>query len=289
MTFEPMWGLTGTLEERLRGIRERGYDGVEVGLPEFMARLGDIRPEEVPDFPHLLRDLDLAYLPMIFTHEPEFSARWGGMAIEPGTTHAATFRQQVEAAASYEPLQMTSHSGSDAMTLGEAVEFFETALEVEREVGVPIGHETHRMRILYSPFVWREVHRELPELRTVADISHWVNVCERLPDDLDDILSSCAASAVHIHGRVGHPEAPQVTDPRAPENEQFVQWHEQWWRRMLEHRLRSGADVATFDPEYGPAPYLPSLPFTDAPVTDLIEIRLWGLDRVRTIWNEVTT
>ena len=231
MTFEPMWGLTGTLEQRLRGIKQRGYDGVEVGLPEFMARLGDIQPEEVPDFPHLLRDLDLGYLPMIFTYEPEFSARWGGMAIEADATHASTFQQQVEAAAEYEPLQMTSHSGSDAMTLGEAVEFFETALKVESEVGVPIGHETHRMRILYSPFVWRDVHRELPEFRTVADISHWVNVCERIPDDLDDIFSSLAASAIHIHGRVGHPEAPQVTDPRAPENEQFVRWHEQWWRK----------------------------------------------------------
>ena len=76
MNFEAMWGLTGTLAERLQGIKDRGYDGVEAGLPEFMARLGDIETREVADFRHILDDLELAYIPMIFTYEPEFADRW---------------------------------------------------------------------------------------------------------------------------------------------------------------------------------------------------------------------
>lgn len=287
MNFEPMWGLTGTLAERLQGIKDRGYDGVEVGLPEFMARLGEIEKHEVADFPHILDDLELAYLPMIFTYEEDFSDRWGGMEIESSATHAATFQQQVEAAAAYAPIQMTAHSGSDAMTLSAAVAFFEAALAVENDVGIRIGHETHRMRILYSPFVWRDVHQELPDLRTVADISHWVNVCERIPDDLEDLFLSCTTAAIHIHGRVGHPEGPQVSDPRASEHLHLVEWHERWWRSILADAIESGSEIVTFDPEYGPPPYLPTLPYTGAPVADLKEIRLWARERIGVMFSEL--
>ena len=50
------------------------------------------------DFPHLLRDLDLQYLPMIFTYDEQFSSRWGGMDIEARASHVSTFEEQVEAA-----------------------------------------------------------------------------------------------------------------------------------------------------------------------------------------------
>ncbi|MDA3039256.1 MAG: hypothetical protein O3C27_06950, partial [Actinomycetota bacterium] len=279
-SFEALWGLEGSLEEQLDGVKGRGYDGVEGGVPHFLARLGVIRQDEVADFPHVLADSGLLYIPMVFTYDSLLSNRWDGVVFDDGLSHADSFKAQVDDAMKYDPVQITSHSGSDAMDLAAAVEFFEMALEVERDTGVKIGHETHRWRILFSPFAWRDIHRELPDVRTVADLSHWVNVCERLPVDLVEELDSCIASSIHIHARVGHPEGPQVNDPRAPENDRFVAWHEDAWRRVLEHRRDDAPDLVTYNPEYGPAPYLPSTPYDQRPLADLNQVRLWTRERV---------
>jgi sugar phosphate isomerase/epimerase len=285
LVFEASWGLTGSLRDQLAGVRDRGYDGVEGPVPEFMARLGTIEEREVKDFPHLLADLGLRYLPMIFSYDPNFSKRWG-ITIESDATHESTFRSQLECAMAYDPIQITAHSGTDSMSVSEAVKFFEFAMDLGADAGITIGHETHRMRILYSPFSWRVIHAEIPGLKTVADLSHWINVCERVPDDLDAVLESHARSVIHIHGRVGHPEGPQVADPRAPENSEFLQWHERWWRFILSLWKEVGREP-TFDPEYGPPPYLPTLPYTLAPVVEMLDIRQWQRERILSMWQEL--
>jgi hypothetical protein len=110
-------------------------------------------------------------------------------------------------------------------------------------------------------------------------------VCESTLDDAKEILDLACSRATHIHGRVGYEEGPQVPDPRAPEFHDHLARHEGWWDQIHEARKAAGTDVLTFTPEYGPPPYLHTLPHTRQPVADLWEICLWSADRARARWN----
>jgi hypothetical protein len=183
--------------------------------------------------------------------------------------------------AAYDPVRINLHSGRDNMSPGEASAFFEESLRIEAQIGVPVGHETHRGRIFFIPWATAEYLRQFDGLKITADYSHWVNVCERLPDDEADALALANCRAVHIHGRVGYEEGPQVPDPTAPEYAPHLAWHEQQWQQIRRCHEEAGAQVLTFTPEYGPPNYLHTLPHTNVPVADLWQVCLWGATRAR--------
>ncbi len=58
---------------------------------------------------------------------------------------------------------------------------------------------------------------KIPELRITFDVSHWCNVHESLLEDQPETVDMTLQRVDHIHARIGHPEGPQVNDPRAPE------------------------------------------------------------------------
>jgi sugar phosphate isomerase/epimerase len=194
------------------------------------------------------------------------------------------YRRAVDAAAAYGPRQITSHTASDAMSHAEAVDFLGFALEVEAEIGIAIAHETHRQHLFATPWQTAAILRELPGLRIVADYSHWVVVAERLLDDRADDIALANRHAMHVHARVGHPEGPQVNDPRSPANALIVAKFESWWRDIFRQRAAQGADRITVTPEYGPPPYMPTLPFSEEPVADLWDVCLWGAGQVRDLF-----
>ena len=79
------------------------------------------------------------------------------------------------------------HSGHDSWAhTDKAVEFF-TAVE-NLPCSVPVYHETHRQRTLYSPYSYDHLTnvKALPDLRFNLDISHWVCVCEHVFDTDDE-------------------------------------------------------------------------------------------------------
>ena len=101
------------------------------------------------------------------------------------------------------------------------------------------------------------------------------------------MLSKCIAS----HGRIGHAQASQVPHPAAPEwaaeTAQQCGWIEAIWRsRMGEGGAASGGD-AWFTPEFGPRPYMPALPFTNAPTADLDECNDWMAKWAREAFAEL--
>jgi sugar phosphate isomerase/epimerase len=258
-----IWGMTGTLEQNLRQIAEAGYAAVEMQLPPV---------EQLDQFKRLLRELELELVAMVITQTDD---------------HLAEFKTKVEQARALEPLQLTVHAGKDWWSWERQKEFFAQALEVERRTGLIINHETHRGRPMFTPAATARLLREFPELRINADFSHFCNVCESLLEDQQEDLNLCIARARHVHGRVGHEEGPQVNDPRAPEWARQLAAHEAWWSAIIRARRQTGAAFFTFNPEFGPPNYMPTLPYTYQPVSDLWDICCWMAQRFERLYHEV--
>eukprot|EP00759_Apiculatamorpha_spiralis_P040083 PhF_6_TR38730/c1_g1_i1/m.57974 len=184
LVFKTLWGVAELDDPLLwpstfRRIKADGFDGIEhVATGPFFAFAKD------PDtFKRLLSENGLKYIAQAHTC---------GYPVPNGTTvadHLASLRTQVQAAVQFNPVLVNSHSGKDSFTLEEALEFFNGALAIEKEFNIPILHESHRQRILYSPFVMRDLvksGRLSPDVKINADLSHWAVVCERCMDDTND-------------------------------------------------------------------------------------------------------
>jgi hypothetical protein len=161
------------------------------------------------------------------------------------------------------------------------IRFFVHALLTEEKIGIPIAHETHRRRPLFTPMNTLAVLRELPDLKINIDYSHWCCVTESMLEDHQDAIELASEHVAHIHGRVGYENGPQVPDPRVNEWESRVTKHEEWWDLALASLKARGENTVTFTPEYGPATYMHTIPGTGKPTADLWDICLWGANRFR--------
>ena len=206
--------------------------------------------------------------------------------------HLVSFATQARAAKNLGASLINSHSGYDAFTLSDSLKFFEGALKLEQELGIPIAHETHRQRSLYSPWVTRDIIRVLPQLKLNADLSHFTCVGERLFDDSLDpawasLMSALAKQCYYIHSRVGWSQGPQCAQPAAPEFKAEVAAFERWWGDIIRAQLKRGDKVSFISPEHGPAPYQHVKPYTQEPVADVWEINTWVGERVRKLFNSI--
>ncbi|MDI4646056.1 sugar phosphate isomerase/epimerase family protein [Cohnella hashimotonis] len=254
--FKSFWGLDGTLAEQVKRAAEAGYTGIETPPPS---------PEQAEAFGALLEQHGLAYIAQVFS----------------SGDHIGSFSEQAAYAASFKPLLIVSHSARDSMTEAEQDRFFEAALETEARIAIPIGHETHRQRAMFTPWTTARLLRKFPELRITADFSHWMNVCESHLADQEEHLALAIERTLHIHGRIGYPEGPQVPHPSAPEYRTELEIYLGWWERIFEAKRLNGVLQATFTAEFGPPGYMHTLPFTNAPVADLWEVNQWMTDCVR--------
>lgn len=253
-----LWGVSGPLPPHLRQFSELGYAAIEAPAPAADA---------LPAFKKMLDESKLGFIPMVFTH---------GATVQ---EHVRALEAELERVTPLSPRFINAHSGRDSWSLNEARQFFEAALELEARSGIAIAHETHRGRVFFNPWVTRDLLTSLPELKLTCDYSHWVCVAERLLDTEFEILELCARHAYHIHARVGHEQGPQVADPRAPEYHRHLDAHERYWDMIWDSQQKRGFSVTTLTPEYGPPAYMPTLPFTQAPVTDLAAICEWQAQR----------
>jgi sugar phosphate isomerase/epimerase len=260
--FKALWGMTGTLEEQFKRIAEAGYDGVEAGIPA---------DDQFSTFQVLLKRHRLDFIAMAFTN---------------GADHAASLNQSVEQALRLGACQITVHSAQSFWPLEKQHEYFARALDIEKRAGLPLNHETHRGRALFTPWHTATLLRAFTALHITADFSHFCCVCESLLAEHTDDMALCVKRARHIHGRVGHEEGPQVNDPRAPEWHTPLLAHEAWWKAIIAEHRKAGASHLTFTPEFGPPNYMPTLPYTCQPVSDLWDVCLFMAERFRTLFAE---
>lgn len=255
LIFRALWGMTGPLHQQVEQVAAAAYDGFELWPGQWT-----ISRQEI--------------MKLAADHGQKLVV---GAAIEDQDQIERTLNEL----AAFEPVRINLHSGRDNMSESQASSFFEEALRVEAQIGVQVGHETHRGRILFTPWVTAHYLRRFDALRITADYSHWVNVCERLPLDESAALALANRRAVHIHGRVGYEEGPQVPDPSAPEYASQRVWHEEQWQEIRRLHHEANSPYLTFTPEYGPPTYLHTLPHTHVPVADLWQVCLWGAQRAR--------
>jgi len=212
-------------------------------------------------------DLEIVAHQYLDADEPE---RYGG-----------NLRASLENAARFNPLVINSHTGKDWWSMEENLQGVEIGREVERSTGVPIVHETHRGRFLYSAPVSRAYFKACEALLINADFSHWTCVSESLLEDQQDVVEEGIQRSRHIHARVGHAQGPQVPDPRAPEWKTELDTFTGWWQRIVDVNRDAGRELLTITPEYGPAPYTWLWPRTQKPAGDFFEINCWMKDYLR--------
>ncbi len=258
--FATDWGNKAPYDEFCAKAKAAGFDGVEtwVSLDEFeqASKIATIRRH----------GLDLGML--IGGREPDPAA------------HLATFAAQLPVALAAKPAYVNCHTGRDWFDAAQNQRFFDLAHEAARRGGIPIHHETHRSRALYSAAVAKEYLRRDPALRLTFDVSHWCVVSESLLADQPEALDLAIARTDHIHARVGQPQAPQVGDPRAPESAAALNAHLAWWDRIVALKKTAGAPLTMLS-EFGPPPYTPTLPHTREPVSDAWEINVWMMKLFR--------
>jgi len=148
-----------------------------------------------------------------------------------------------------------SHSGYDGWNAQQRERFFTAALELEKNFPLMVCHETHRARVLFTPWIAEELVDKFPNLKLTADLSHWFNVIERKLDDEWDIIQKIAPRVHLIHARVGFNHGPQVPDPANPLWNEWLEAHERCWDLFWATAHKNGSKVTYLEPEFGPPPY----------------------------------
>ena len=259
------WGFHGSLDEFCAKAKKEGYDGIEIWWP------GEQKGQD-------------ELFSALKKHQLKVGFLCGGSQSN-WKEHLDTFKKATEAAATntaQKPLYINCHSGRDHFSFDQNKAFIDHTTQLSKRTGVIICHETHRSRILYSAPVARQFMEKIPELRITLDISHWCNVHESFLQDQPETVAMTLERVDHIHARIGHPEGPQVNDPRAPEWEGAVKAHFDWWDKIVERKKRNGERI-TFLTEFGPPDYMWSLPYTRQPLADqwAINVHMMHLLRKR--------
>ena len=253
-------GHPGSVEDFCAQAKEAGYDGIEVWYPTDATDRKTLRA--ATDKHQLLVGFLAA------GSDADFAV------------HQKQFEESVRGALSLNPQFINCHSGRDYFTFEQNRQLIDFTTERAQASGVPIYHETHRARILFAAPVTQRFLEEIPDLRLTLDISHWCNVHASLLQDQPEAVRAALARTDHVHSRVGHAESPQVTDPRAPEWVEAVQAHFDWWDQVVKTKVDQGQPL-TMTTEFGPPPYMASVPYTGQPLANQWDINGYMMQQWR--------
>lgn len=273
--FRTLWGDTRDWGKIIPETREAGFTGLEARIPQTAS--------EAAEKAAILQGEGIPYIAIAMTG--------GGVIPRQSATvsdHIDDFRECLDRAAVMAPRFVNVLGGNDRWCASQQAEFINMADELGKKAGFTCSFETHRARILSSPWMTLDVLRQCPDAVFTADISHWVVVCERLLDDPCDDFTPFIERVHHLQARVGYDQGPQVTHPGAPEYAAALSFHQKFWQSVWESQKRRGYTVTTMTPEFGPDGYLHTLPFTNAPVADLWNLNRWiGAEQQRrfTFWT----
>ncbi|MHA4810983.1 sugar phosphate isomerase/epimerase family protein [Flavitalea flava] len=257
------WGFKGSIDTYCAKVKNEGYEGIEIWWPKEKAGQDAL-------FTALKKyQLDLGLL--VAGDQPDFRDHLDHFKHMIGDAAHNTFQR---------PIYINCHSGRDFFSVDENQAFIDHTLELSARTGILILHETHRSRMLFAAPATRHFIEKNPGLRITLDISHWTNVHNSLLEDQQATVDLALERVDHIHSRIGHPDGPQVNDPRAPEWEDCVKAHLGWWDKVVAQKKRTGGRL-TILTEFGPPDYMPALPYTRQPLADQWAINVYMMHLLR--------
>lgn len=180
----------------------------------------------------------------------------------------------------WKPTYINCHTGNDFYSFEQNKAFIDAANKIAKKNNIPIYHETHRGRFSYNLPDTKKYIQAIPELKMTLDISHWMVVHESLLENQDIELEEVLDRSYHIHARVGHAEGPQVNDPEAPEWKKAVDRHLDLWEKVIQQKWKTNSTY-TITAEFGPADYMPTLPYTRVPVADQWKANLYMMKALK--------
>ena len=261
--FATNWGFKGSLDEYAAKVKQEGYDGIEIWWP--------MEKKAQDELFSVLKKYGLAVGFLCGAQQKDCKE------------HFDFFKKMIDAAAGntiQKPLYINCHSGRDFFSYDENKQFIDHTTQLGKKSGILICHETHRSRMLFAAPVAKQFIEKNKDLKITFDVSHWCNVSESLLQDQEENVMLALERAEHIHARIGHPEGPQVNDPRAPEWESAVKAHFAWWDRIVERKKKQGSMI-TFLTEFGPPDYMPTTPYTRQPLADQWAINVYMMQLLR--------
>jgi hypothetical protein len=258
------WGLDQIpVNQFVEQAINAGYDGVETNLPadkEFISLL----------------------LKAVEQHKAILVAQqWLPPAKESVEQYRKRLTENLHLLVSLSPVFINSHTGKDFFSFDDNCSLIETCRGIEEETGVKILHETHRGRFSYHAASLLPYLQRYPDLQINADFSHFCTVSESMLEDQEEILSKIIPASYYIHARVGSTQAAQVNHPFAPEWESTLNRYVSWWQNIVDFARKRGELTFYICPEFGPAPYMPALPFTRQPVSNQWDINVAMMQYLR--------
>lgn len=261
--FCPRWGQEKTSWNLfLQKVKEAGYDGVEAGLP--------LDQKEQEEILNKLTKYNLQFIAQHWeTVNPDFN------------DHYSEYKTRLQSLANAKPLFINTQTGKDYYSFQQNEQLISLANEIAIKTGITVIHETHRGKFSFAAHVTKAFLERIPDLRITLDISHWCNTAETFLHDQQKAVELALSRTEHIHSRVGFTEGPQITDPRAPEWEEAMQFHLSCWDKVIERQRENNREVFTITSEFGAPPYMPLLPYTRQPIVDQWEVNVYMMNLLK--------
>ncbi|MFC0182698.1 hypothetical protein SAMN04515674_12127 [Pseudarcicella hirudinis] len=252
--YAPHWGNTLSFDSFCQNVKSAGYNGVEMDLPFESSE-------------------KQAILETLQKHDLELIGQYWQSFESDLEEHAGNYEKYLRNLIEAKPVFINCQTGKDYFSFEQNKKLFDLAAQLSEESGIKIIHETHRGKSLFAAHITQNYLHNIPDLRITLDISHWCNVHESLLADQQAAVGLAISHTDHIHSRIGHPEGPQVNDPRAPEWAEVLQTHLNWWDQIVRIHQKNDT-VLTITTEFGPADYMPKLPYTQMPVANQWDINV---------------
>ncbi|MFM2213196.1 MAG: hypothetical protein RL427_459 [Bacteroidota bacterium] len=255
------WGSEQlSAKDFLSKVLKHGYDGVEINFPddphfitEFIEEIKNIRATINNDF--------------IFIGQQVLSNKRESI-----NEYTERLVDRLDFLTSLKPNYINSHTGKDFYEFSDNCKIIEITEQIARSSGIPIWHEIHRGRFSFHLKTLLKYLEIFPQLKLIADFSHFCVVSESNLVDQKELLTKIYPNIRHIHGRIGFEQSPQVNNPFAPEWSNHLNQYMIWWKEIIEFQIKSNSTQFTITPEFGPFPYMPTEPFTKTPLSNQWDI-----------------
>ncbi len=195
----------------------------------------------------------------------------------------------IDVAARFGCHHLTLQADVRPRTLKQAIQLIEGWQRLAEQVDFPVLLETHRYRLTNDLLFTLDILAEMPDLKLLADLSHYV-VGRELPEPAaaedDEQIHTILRHSWGFHGRVANGEQIQVPLSFA----QHRPWLERflgWWRYGIEDWLARPNTPASlsFTCELGPPPY--AITGADGrDITDRWAEALMLKEVIREVWND---